>query len=711
MSDNTSKFINRELSWLEFNRRVLNEAGEERNPLLERLKFLAITASNLDEFYMVRVGGLQLLSAQGRARRDPSGMTPDEQLEAISRRTQEIIFNQYRIYLEQLKPQLAAAGIKQLREDDLSDRQATVLENIFDDEILSVLTPIAVASPEDFPRLESGSLNVCVRLEPAADAESGADTPAPPRFAVIPFGRGHSRLITLPSEGGYEYVLLEDVVSMYVERFFPGEPIVECVPFRITRNADLSIQEDQAADLLREMEEVLDARQESQCVRLEISDQVTTATLEFLVGCLQVGRRNIFALPGPIDFTAMFRLTELRGFDELAFEPWPPRSSPHVDPAVGMFDTIRDHDVLLYHPYESFEPIVRLMEEAADDPDVLAIKQTLYRTSRNSPIVAALARAAERGKYVTAIVELKARFDEARNIEWARNLEQAGVQVIYGVKRLKTHAKVLIIVRREPDGIRRYIHFGTGNYNEITSRLYSDASLLTCDEELGADAGSFFNAVTGYSQPQQYRKLEQAPIGLRDAILELIEVEIERKRNGQEARIAAKLNSLVDPSIIEALYAASQAGVTIQLNVRGICCLRPGVEGLSDNITVTSIIDRFLEHARILYFYHGDDERVFISSADWMPRNLDRRLELLIPVEDHTLRKRLIAILEACFADTSNSHLLQPDGSYVRIEPAEGERPFRCQEALYEEACRAITEAEQSARTVFEPHRAPGTEV
>lgn len=704
MTTATVQYINRELSWLEFNRRVLARAQASDIPLLERLKFLAITASNLDEFFMVRVGGLQRLAQQGRAKPDPSGLTPEQQLAAVSRRTHEITAEQYRCYLEALEPGLKAAGIKRLRHQELSARQAAAVEQIFQDEISAVLTPMAVRAVEEFPLLAGGTLNVCVRLAPD---EHDADQP---RFAVIPFGKALSRFITLPAERGCEYILLEDVVGAFVERFFPGEPIVECVPFRITRNADLSIREDQAADLLVEMEEVLDARKESDCVRLEVSDHVTTATLAFLRDCLEVGERDIYAAPGPLNLAEFMRLTELKGFDELKDPPWPPQPSPQVDPSASMFDVLASRDVLLYHPFESFEPVVRLVDAAADDPDVLAIKQTLYRTSGSSPLVAALIRAAERGKYVTALVELKARFDEARNIEWAKNLEQAGAQVIYGVKGLKTHAKVLIVVRRQADGIRRYVHFGTGNYNENTARLYTDVSFMTCDEELGADASSFFNAITGYSQPQQFRKIEQAPLGLRDKLLELIEVEIDRRRHGHRAHIMAKLNSLVDPKIIDALYAASQAGVVVELNVRGICCLRPGVGGLSENIRVVSIVDRFLEHSRILYFHHGGDERVFISSADWMPRNLDRRVELLVPIEDPSLRNRLIGILQTCLRDTASSHVLQPDGSYVRVQPEEGEEPLRSQEVLYRQACRAVKEAEQSARTVFEPHRAPGSD-
>jgi len=701
MAERTQRYFNRELSWLEFNERVLDEARDVEIPLLERLRFLAITASNLDELFMVRVGGLQILSRQNSRNRDPSGMTPDEQLGAVSKRTHTMTADQYGCYLNVLQPQLAEAGIRRVMPADLSDHQTKVVEEVFEDEIGVVLTPIAVTAAENFPLLMGRTLNVCVQLKPAA---AGSDEP---RFAIIPLGRSAPRFITLPSDGGYDYLLLEDMLGMYIERFFPGEQIVDCVPFRITRNADLSVREDLASDLLSQMREVIDARKQSDCVRLEISEGVTTQMLTFLSDCLDVQSADVYATSGPIDLAVFMQLADLRGFNHLKYKPWPPQQPPQIDPKVPLFDVLARQDVLLVHPYESFQPVVRLIEEAADDPDVLAIKQTLYRTSRNSPIVQALIRAAERGKYVTVIVELKARFDEARNIDQARALEQAGAQVIYGVKGLKTHSKICLIVRREPHGIQRYLHFGTGNYNESTARLYSDVSFMTCDEELGADATSFFNAVTGYSQPQKFRRIEAAPIGLREKLLDMIRTETELKRSGQPARITAKLNSLVDPSIIDALYEASRAGVEIQLNIRGICCLRPGVPGLSEHITVVSIVGRFLEHARIFWFHHHGDERVFISSADWMPRNLDRRVELLVPVDDDTGRRRLMDILELYFRDTLKARRLLPGGRYERITPPEGAGSLSSQEQLYQQAVQAVKQARQRRQTLFEPHRAP----
>lgn len=761
-----SRFFNRELSWLEFDQRVLDEARDGSIPLLERLKFLAITSSNLDEFTMVRVGSLQLLLASGESRPDPNGLTTAEQLRAIGERMRAFAAEQYRVYLKELEPDLAQAGMRRVRPKELSDRQAKHVQTLFEQEIFPVLTPMAVAvviepatgsgpvatasteeakptkkkgakkksvaeeqpsapmsttSTDDsrrvtdspvffpaadtpsFPQLINQTLSLCVRLSPAAGSTV-------PRFAIVPFGRNRQRFLTLPSDSGFSFILLEDVVSLFLTRLFPGEIIEECVPFRITRNADLELQEDQAFDLLREMQEIVNARRQSACVRLEMAEHGSALVREFLQSAVEVSDEWVFTAPGPLDLGAFFRLTDSQGFDALRYEPWPPKPVPQLDPAESLFTAIARRDVLLYHPYESFDPVVRLVEEAADDPDVLAIKQTLYRTSGKSPIVAALKKAALKGKHVTVVVELKARFDELRNIEWARDLERAEVQVIYGVKGLKTHAKVCLIVRREPQGITRYVHFGTGNYNEITSRIYSDASLMTCHDDFGADATSFFNAITGYSQPQQFRQIEMAPIGLRDKLLEMIEAETERKKHGQKALIMAKLNALVDARMIEALYAASQAGVKVRLNIRGICCLRPGVPGLSDNITVTGVIDRYLEHARILYFHHGGDDRLFISSADWMPRNLDRRVELLVPVEDPACRAKLMSILKTHFADNVKARRLLPDGRYERVNSGSNTDPLRSQEVLYRRAGQAMEDAERAALTMFEPHRPPGAD-
>jgi polyphosphate kinase len=695
-----SKFFNRELSWLEFNQRVLDEARDESLPLLERLKFLAITASNLDEFFMVRVGGLRVLVEQGITATDPAGMTAAEQLAAISRRAHEMIAQQQACFLD-LEQKLAEAGIRRCKSQDLSERQAKAVEQVFESEIVCVMTPRAIRAGEDFPLLVNHMLHVAVQLAPDATSDGQ------PRLALIPLGRSLPRFFTLgAADRGYSYVLLEDVVVRMVHRFFPGEHVLGHAVFRITRNADFTLRDDLATDLLAGMESILTARKHGDCVRLEVAADSSEGLLATLTKALSVGSDEIFQTTAPLDLGAFMPLADLAGFDALKYEPWPPQPAPELEQGVKMFEILAHRDVLLFHPYESFDPVLRLIEEAAADPDVLSIKQILYRTSRKSPIVAALGRAAQRGKYVTVIVELKARFDEARNIEWARKLEESGVQVIYGVKGLKTHAKTCIIVRREPHGVVRYMHFGTGNYNELTAKIYSDASLLTSNEELGADAVTFFNAITGYSQPQRYRKIEAAPTGLRQRLLELIEGETTRKQQGQKAFIDAKINSLADPELINGLYAASQAGVPVRLNVRGICCLRPGVPELSPTISVVSIVDRYLEHARILHFHHGGDELVFLSSADWMPRNLDRRIELLVPVEDPAAKSRLIANLHTYFEDNVKARVLQADGSYIRIK-AGRKRRRRSQELLHEEAVSRVRESQQAQTTTFEPHRAP----
>ena len=704
MPESDIRFFNRELSWLEFNQRVLEEAQNASLPLLERLKFLAITASNLDEFFMVRVGGLQTLYARGSKTKDPAGMTPNQQLAAISDRAHELTRDQYLCYLEQIEPALAEASIQRLRMDDLSAQQTHFVQQVFNDEIMSLVAPLAVESPDSFPTLTGNTISMCVRLERPAKNEDGNET----RYVILPFGRIPIRFVTLPSEGTYSFVLLEELVEKFIAEFFPKETVLECVAFRATRNADMAIREDLAGDLLREMKQLLVARRESDFVRLEIADDASKELTEFLKECLGVARRDVYQIPGPLDLTHFFQVADAGSGEGNRYEDWPPLASPMVDPTESIFETIARQDVLLYHPYDSFDPIVRFLEEAAEDPDVLAIKQTLYRTSRNSPILASLARAAENGKHVTVIIELKARFDEARNIEGAKALEQAGVQVFYGVKGLKTHAKVCIVVRREPQGIQRYLHFGTGNYNESTARLYSDASILTCNEDLGADAVSFFNSVTGYSLPQTMHSLSAAPITLRDRLAEMIEAEIQFKRQRQKSGITIKVNSLVDPQMIELLYRASQAGVKIRLNIRGICCLRPGVPGLSENIEVVSVVDRMLEHARIMHFRHGGDDRVFISSADWMGRSLDRRVELLVPIEDDRSRDRLMDIMECYFKDNIKGRRLQSGGNYeIPSKRRSAGLKMPAQEWLYRETCRVAELTSQSRQAVFEPHRAP----
>ena len=714
------RFINRELSWLEFNQRVLDQAADASLPLLERAKFLAITSSNLDEFMMVRVGSLKMQYQRNSMVRDPSGMTVAEQLQAVASRCRQIVDRQYHVFHGSLEPQLADADIRHIDLSDCSDRCSEAADERFHNDVFAVLSPQAIFHERPFPLLQGLNLSVCVRIkaEPkpgdAAVAVENADgdpaekeTPNKSEqpewdFVVIPLGRTLPRIIPMPSDRGHAYVLLEELVKHYVEDFFPGREVAECIAFRITRNADVELREDSAADLMVGMEDVLESRRQSRPVRIEYTAGASDPMLAFLSEKLSLRSEDLFAIDGPLDLTYLFTLHGLEGFDALRDEPWPAQGTPDIDPAESMFTTIAAGDLLMVHPYEKFDPVVRMIEEASVDPDVLAIKQVLYRTSRNSPIVAALMRAAEHGKYVSVIVELKARFDEARNIEWAREMEQAGVQVIYGIRGLKTHAKVCIIVRRESQGIVRYLHFGTGNYNEVTANLYSDISLLTCNEELGIDATSFFNCVTGASQPQQLQHLSSAPITLRRKILDLIESETRRAQAGQRGEIIAKLNALVDTQIIDALYRASQEGVRVLLNIRGVCCLKPGVKGLSETIKVVSIVDRYLEHARVVSFRHGGDDELYISSADWMPRNLDRRVELLIPVDDAACRKKLQETLRTYFKDTTNTWVMQSTGAYVRIQPSE--EGVRSQKVLYDRTAKAMKAIRQSRRTRFQTH-------
>ncbi len=697
-----SPFLNRELNWLEFNQRVLDQAYDHRVPLLERLRFLAISSSTLDEFFMVRVGGLKLLEQNREAKLDPAGYSPSQQLDAISKRAHRIVEDQYRCFLFDLDPQLVSNGIRRVTSAELDSEQLDYAERHFDAEVMPIVTPMLIDPEVRIPLLTSELVYLAVRVKAREERASDA------RVVLLPIGNAISRFITLPGIGAYEYLLGEDLAQLFLPKYFPGETIIECVALRITRNAHLDVEEDFAPDLLREMKEVILARKTSACLRLEISETATWTMINFLRRLLEVKSKDVYPIPGPFALNEFTALSGLQGHSDLKNEPWPPLHSTDIEPTESMFETISNHDILLLHPYESFDPVVRLVQESADDPDVLSIKQTLYRTSENSSIVAALKRAAERGKNVTVIVELKARFDEEQNIEWAQSLEHSGVQVIYGIKGFKTHAKLSIILRREAHEVVRYLHFGTGNYNESTAKLYSDISYMTCNDELGQDASSFLNTISGLSQPQPYRKLESSPTGLRTKILFLIESEVERKKQGQRAHIMAKTNALVDPQIISALYRASNAGVRIDLNVRGICCLQPGIPSQSENIKVISIVDRFLEHSRLLYFYHGGEKLTYISSADWMPRNLDRRIELLIPVEPPPLRDRLVSTLMTYFQDNTNAWMLNPGGQYTRIDSPKRKRNlYRSQERLYRQVEDSIQEVQSSKPVAFEPHIAP----
>ncbi|MCA8988522.1 MAG: polyphosphate kinase 1, partial [Planctomycetaceae bacterium] len=629
----------------------------------------------------------------------PAGMTPAEQLVVIRERVRAMLVAQYNCFNRQLEPLLAAEGIRRLRPEDMGQQQFRFVEERFEEELASIVSPIAVWPDEPVPMLPDPDLCLCVRIRRPPDEEE------PYRFAFLPLGGPLPRILGIPSETGYEYILLEDVLARFVDRFFPDEQVLEVAPFRMTRNADLTISEDAAHDFMAEMEHLLQARKESHCVRLEIDSQATATLQAFLTKAYHVSPSDVYPIDGPLGLSDFMSLAKLKGFDQLTDDPWEPSPSVQLDPSLGLFEQLAEKSVLLLHPYEKYDPVVRLIEEAAEDPDVLSIKQTLYRLSSNSPIVAALMQAASSGKYVTAVVELKARFDEARNIKWARQMERLGVHVIYGVRGLKTHAKACVIVRQETHGIRRYVHFGTGNYNESTARLYSDVSYLSSDDDLTADAVTFFNAITAYSQPQPYHKIEAAPTGLKQRLLEMIDVEIDQAQRGEQAFINAKINSLSDSEIIESLYRASAAGVIIRLNVRGICMLKPGVPGLSENITVISIIDRYLEHARIIHFHHGGDDRVFISSADWMSRNLDRRIELLVPIEDQSNKERLIRILDCYFRDNIRAMQLESDGSYQPVRNQE--EPFRAQEQFYQSMKLLAEEKNQEQLTTFEPYRSP----
>ncbi len=702
-----NKYINRELSWLEFNQRVLDRARCSETPLLERLKFLAITGSNLDEFFMVRVGGLKIQSKLNPDKTDIVGLSPDEQLSRIRQRVSDFCTDQYACMNTELLPALAEHGIKRLGRNEISPPQLEHLRRIFEEEILSVISPIAVRCAEDFPIMVGAPLAVCIRLTGRSlvtglQAESDQSTS---RFVVLPLAKNLPRILNVPSDHGFQFVLLEDVVSMLIGSVLSDQTVEECVAFRALRNADVTVDEEGADDLLADMQAMIDERAISDCVRLEIAADVSNETRSFLQSCLDTHDDDVYLMQGPLDVSAFMSLAAIQGFSNLKFEPWPPQPSPWYSPGDDIFEVIANRDRLLIHPYQAYDPVVDFVRAAARDPKVIAIKQTLYRTSRDSQIVEALREAAESGKHVTVIVELKARFDEKRNIGWARQLEKAGVDVIYGVRGLKTHAKLLLVIRRESTGIRRYMHIGTGNYNESTARLYSDVSFLTCDPQIGTDAVNLYNAITGLSIPQTMQKLVAAPIDLRNRLLELIEVETLNAKNRRPALIQAKTNSLVDKKIIDALYEASQAGVKIDLNVRGICCLLPGVEGVSDNIRVTSIIDRFLEHARIFYFLHGGDHRVFVSSADWMGRNLDRRIELMAPIEDSSCKKGLIETLGSYFSDNVSAQRLLDDGSYVPVD-AENQLPHRSQQHLYTVACEMHQAQKHSSRTVFQPHRA-----
>lgn len=705
-------FINRELSWLEFNDRVLREGLTAELPLWERLKFLAIVSANLDEFFMIRVAGLRQLEKAGVRRRDIAGMTAREQLQAIAQRVHRMVEEQTAGICEVLGS-LREHGIEVLTEAAWDEGDRAHLEAYFLREIQPVLTPLAVEEIDPPPLLPGLQLYLALLLEkqpsePAtststdggedfSDEHSNTTDPTGDqrlsKVAVIPVPTSFNRFVSIPQRDGYRFALLEEVMIAFAETMCPGYAIEAATVFRITRDADVPIQDDDASDLLNVVEEAVLDRRRRAAVRLEVKAQADPRLVDWLTRWLEVDQSHVYHVDGPLDATCLWQIVNLPGYDSLKDAQWPPQPPRDLLGSEDLWETLRDRDVLISLPYESFEPVIQLVQEAADDPSVLAIKQTLYRTSGDSPIIEALQRAGQNGKEVTVLVELKARFDEARNVQWARRLEDAGCHVIYGIARYKTHAKALLIVRREADRIRRYVHLSTGNYNDRTAKLYSDIGMMTSHPELAADVAAFFNLVTGYSEAVGWKRLTVEPRQLKQRFLELIEREMYVSTPQQPGLILAKCNSLQDKDICEALYRAARAGVQIKLNIRGICCLRPGIPGLSESIEVRSIVDRFLEHARIFYFHNAGHEEVYLSSADWMMRNLERRLETIFPVLEPALARRLIDMLHVYFADNTKAWELQSDGSYRRVRQ-DGE-PVRAQEYLYREAVQAAEEGGQ----------------
>ena len=657
---NSKVFINRELSWLEFDARVLGEAEDVLNPLFERLKFLSITASNLDEFFMVRVASLKDMVNAGYTKKDIAGMTAAEQLAALDERTHAFVKRQYKIYNDELVPALAREGFHIIgSHEELTHEQEIFVDKYFHEDVYPVLTPMAVDSSRPFPLIRNKTLNIAALLK-KKNGDDGTE------FATVQVPSVLPRFVRLPGEQD-TIILLEEIIERNIDKLFLNYDILCAYPYRIMRNADLSIDEEDAADLLKEIEKQLKKRQWGQAIRLEVQGNIDKQLLKRLKSELNITDSDIYRIDGPLDLTFLMKLYGSFDYAKLKTPKYMPAPVPELMNGKNIFEAVREGDILLHHPYQTFDPVVDFVRQAANDPGVLAIKQTLYRVSGNSPIVAALAAAAENGKQVSVLVELKARFDEENNIIWARKLEQAGCHVIYGLVGLKTHSKITLVVRREEDGIRRYVHLGTGNYNDSTAKLYCDMGLFTCSPAIGEDATAVFIMLSGYSEPVGWNKLSLAPLWLRDRFHYLVEREIRHAREGQEAHIIAKMNSVCDKDIIELMYRASKAGVKIELIVRGICCLIPQLEGVSENIMVRSIVGTFLEHSRIFYFENGGNPEIYMASADWMSRNLDRRVEIMFPVEDAKLKKEVKHILDVQLADNVKAQLMQPDGSYVRV--------------------------------------------
>ena len=686
-------YINRELSWLEFNQRVLNEALRSDLPVLDRLKFLAITGSNLDEFFQVRTGGLHTLHASAPTVRDISGMDVGTQLNAIEKRVRRFKKDQERLFQKELLPSLANAGLPLHTMADLNPEQVETLSNYYEASIEPLLSPLILTAENSREIIPSLSICLALSIHDPKTSES--------RIVIVPLPSAVPRT-ALVNEGGF--VLLENLVAHFCSSLFPGEEIKAHTAFRLTRNTDIPANEDEAYDFAEEIHQVITARSQSFPVRLQTSQD--NELTKQLIKLLDIDLQKVFLTKNaPLALADLFSIAMADGYNHLRTAPISGAESPQIDPTQSIFEILdQEQDITLVHPYQSYRPVVRFIEEAARDPHVLAIKQTLYRTANNSQIVDALIHAAKSGKQVTALVELKARFDEAHNLERAEELRRAGAQVIYGVKGLKTHAKVTLVIRNEDGKLKRYVHLGTGNYNEMTARFYTDISYLTCRPEYGTDASIFFNAVTGRTKLENFRVLIPAPTQIKRTLISLIEEETSRALEGEEARIMAKMNSLQDKEMIDALYAASKAGVEIKLNIRGICCLKPGERKEAKNIKIVSIVDQQLEHMRIFHFHQGGDNEVYISSADWMTRNLEKRVELMTPIVDRASKKLLIGILKSCFRDNQNGYLIQPDGSSKRIEREKGEGRFRMQDHLTQLFARQAAAAQQARSSSLEPH-------
>ena len=699
-------YRNREDSWISFNERVLSEARDKNIPLFERLKFLSITASNLDEFFMIRVASLKDMVHAGYTKKDIAGMTAQAQIDLILKRVHNMVDVQYSTYERSLVPMLKQNGLEILAaHEDLTEEQKKYVDRYFDENVYPVLTPMAMDSSRPFPLIRNKTLNIGALISKKGSNEE-------PQFATVQVPSVLSRIVEIPSgkDNVRTVIHLEQIIERNIGKLFLNYDVVCAHPYRIMRNADLTIEEDEAADLLKEIQKQLKKRQWGEVIRLEVEEGMEKQLLKILKKEFDIKNDAVFLINGPLDLTFLMKVYGIDGFEKYKEKKYIPQPVSALIGTEDIFEAIRKQDILLHHPYMTFDPVVNFVKQAAKDPDVLAIKQTLYRVSGNSPIIAALAQAAENGKQVSVLVELKARFDEENNIVWAKMLEKAGCHVIYGLLGLKTHSKITLVVRREADGIRRYVHLGTGNYNDSTAKLYTDCGLLTCAEPIGEDATAVFNMLSGYSEPKNWNKLSLAPLWLRDRFTELIQRETEHARNGGEAHIIAKMNSLCDRDIIALLYEASAAGVKIELIVRGICCLKTGIPGVSENITVHSIVGNFLEHARIFYFHNNGMEEYYMGSADWMPRNLDKRVEILFPVEDEKLKTELGHILQIQLDDNVKSHILQPDGSYVKVN-RRGKKRLCAQEYFCQEAVqRAKVPKDPGKDRVFIPEESVGEE-